>query len=482
MAGLTAADVPRAETQMGVRLSRRPAVATRSPRSPAAACSSAAQAATSTRSAPRPAASTGSSRPGAACARRSASAASTTGSARVRGVLRRPRRQRLRARRRNRRAAVEDEGRRLPRRPRHRLADVSQRPALCAGGLGRRSRRRDADLRVLPVPRQPRRARRGDRQSRSGRRTRFPKTPKPTTKNKVGTQLWGPSGAPIWSSPAIDARRNALYVTTGNNYSDPATSTSDAFVAFDLTTGKMLWCEQMTPATPGTSACRLPDKTNCPESNGPDFDFASPPILVTLAERPPRARRRTEVRRRPRARSRPRGRSALAGARRQGRHDGRRAVGLGRRRHQRLRGAVRHRPHRADLTARHGRRSEARRRHVRAAARHRPARLVHAAARLRRRARAAARRSRRRSARFPASRSRDRSTATCARTRRPTARSSGTSTPCTRTRPSTASRRGGSLDGPGPAIGGGMSSSTPAIPRPAACRATSCSRSRSTAN
>jgi hypothetical protein len=28
--------------------------------------------------------------------------------------------------------------------------------------------------------------------------------------------------------------RNALYVTTGNNYSDPTTTLSDAFVALDL--------------------------------------------------------------------------------------------------------------------------------------------------------------------------------------------------------------------------------------------------------
>jgi polyvinyl alcohol dehydrogenase (cytochrome) len=27
----------------------------------------------------------------------------------------------------------------------------------------------------------------------------------------------------------------------------------------------------------------MPDKTNCPDSNGPDFDFGSPPILVSLA-------------------------------------------------------------------------------------------------------------------------------------------------------------------------------------------------------
>ena len=33
--------------------------------------------------------------------------------------------------------------------------------------------------------------------------------PKRTKKNKQGTQLWGPSGAPVWTSPAIDTKRNA---------------------------------------------------------------------------------------------------------------------------------------------------------------------------------------------------------------------------------------------------------------------------------
>src|SRR5262245_42270814 len=107
--------------------------------------------------------------------------------------------------------------------------------------------------------------------------------PRPTKKNKAGTQMWGPSGAPIWSSPAIDVRRNAVYVTTGNNYSDPPTLTSDAFVALDLDTGKILWSRQMTSADAWNTACRLADRTNCTESDGPDFDFSSPPILVTLA-------------------------------------------------------------------------------------------------------------------------------------------------------------------------------------------------------
>jgi polyvinyl alcohol dehydrogenase (cytochrome) len=111
----------------------------------------------------------------------------------------------------------------------------------------------------------------------------IPEAAHKTKKNKVGTQLWGPSGAPIWSSPSVDVRRNTLYATTGDNYSDPTSRMSDAFVAFDLDSGKILWSRQMTAADAYTAACRIPDKTNCPASNGPDFDFSSGPILVTLA-------------------------------------------------------------------------------------------------------------------------------------------------------------------------------------------------------
>jgi polyvinyl alcohol dehydrogenase (cytochrome) len=106
--------------------------------------------------------------------------------------------------------------------------------------------------------------------------------PQPTKKNKIGTQLWGPSGAPIWTSPAIDDKRHAIYVTTGDNYSEPTTRTSDAFMALDMDTGKILWTRQMTPDDAYTSACRLSDTTNCPAVNGPDYDFASSPILVNL--------------------------------------------------------------------------------------------------------------------------------------------------------------------------------------------------------
>jgi polyvinyl alcohol dehydrogenase (cytochrome) len=105
----------------------------------------------------------------------------------------------------------------------------------------------------------------------------------PTKKNKSGTQMWGPSGAPIWTSATIDPQRNVLYVTTGDNYSDPPSANSDAFMALDRSTGKILWSRQMTAGDAYTSACRMPDKSNCPDVNGPDVDFASSPILVTLA-------------------------------------------------------------------------------------------------------------------------------------------------------------------------------------------------------
>ena len=68
-AGLTAADMPEAETQMGVRVPRRSAVLLAGHASPADASSSAAGAARCTRSTPRPDASTGSSTPDRACAR-----------------------------------------------------------------------------------------------------------------------------------------------------------------------------------------------------------------------------------------------------------------------------------------------------------------------------------------------------------------------------------------------------------------------------
>ena len=92
----------------------------------------------------------------------------------------------------------------------------------------------------------------------------------------------GPSGAAIWSTPTIDEQRGALYVGTGDNYSNPVTESSDAVLAFDLKTGKLLWSRQLTQGDAYNSACNNRERTNCPDQDGPDFDFGQPPILTQL--------------------------------------------------------------------------------------------------------------------------------------------------------------------------------------------------------
>ena len=47
-------------------------------------------------------------------------------------------------------------------------------------------------------------------------------------KNSAGTEMWGPSGAAVWSPPTADLQRHAIYVATGNGYSDPPSPYSDA--------------------------------------------------------------------------------------------------------------------------------------------------------------------------------------------------------------------------------------------------------------
>ena len=105
---------------------------------------------------------------------------------------------------------------------------------------------------------------------------------KPTRKSAAGTQQFGPSGASVWSSPTIDEKLGVLYVATGDNYSDPATATSDAILAMDLKTGALAWSKQLTANDAYNTGCGVPVPGNCPESKGPDYDFGQPPILVSL--------------------------------------------------------------------------------------------------------------------------------------------------------------------------------------------------------
>ena len=49
----------------------------------------------------------------------------------------------------------------------------------------------------------------------------IPEEPTARAMNSAGVQLMGPSGASVWSSPTYDAENGMIYVTTGDNYSDP---------------------------------------------------------------------------------------------------------------------------------------------------------------------------------------------------------------------------------------------------------------------
>jgi polyvinyl alcohol dehydrogenase (cytochrome) len=93
--------------------------------------------------------------------------------------------------------------------------------------------------------------------------------PKQTGKNQ-----WGPSGASVWGAPTLDAKRGLLYVTTGDNFSEPATNLSDAVVALELATGRIAWSKQTTPGDVWNSSCS--QKNNCP---GPDYDYGSSVLL-----------------------------------------------------------------------------------------------------------------------------------------------------------------------------------------------------------
>lgn len=106
--------------------------------------------------------------------------------------------------------------------------------------------------------------------------------PKPTKKNKIGTQLYAPSGNAIWSSPTIDLKRRVLYVATGNEYSGEGGPNSDAVIAMDLDSGRIQWASQVTPKDVYVVGC-TPQRENCPEGeDGPDFDFGNSAILRDL--------------------------------------------------------------------------------------------------------------------------------------------------------------------------------------------------------
>jgi polyvinyl alcohol dehydrogenase (cytochrome) len=107
-----------------------------------------------------------------------------------------------------------------------------------------------------------------------------------------GSQPGGYSGGAIWQPPAIDSKRDTLFVGTGNNYTAPAdveacqkaTPTAncaapddffDTALALDLKTGQIKWAKRLQGFDTWTVACFLPSGTNpnCPVPTSQDFDL-----------------------------------------------------------------------------------------------------------------------------------------------------------------------------------------------------------------
>ena len=106
-------------------------------------------------------------------------------------------------------------------------------------------------------------------------------------KNDLGTKLYGPSGAPLWASLAVDPKRNNIYAGSGENYSSPGSDRSDAVIAFDMTSGEIKWTMQALEDDVWNMACMSDDPVvlqACPKENGPDYDFGAGIMYAELSD------------------------------------------------------------------------------------------------------------------------------------------------------------------------------------------------------
>jgi polyvinyl alcohol dehydrogenase (cytochrome) len=105
--------------------------------------------------------------------------------------------------------------------------------------------------------------------------------------SSTGVKQRGPSGAPIWTTPTVDAKRGQVYVTTGENTSHPTTNTSDSVIALSLETGEAIWAFQALANDMWNFSCSAagPNCIILEDTNSVDFDFGGPAILVETDDR-----------------------------------------------------------------------------------------------------------------------------------------------------------------------------------------------------
>jgi polyvinyl alcohol dehydrogenase (cytochrome) len=107
--------------------------------------------------------------------------------------------------------------------------------------------------------------------------------PRQSGVTKAGTKIFSPSGAAIWNTPTLDAKRGLLYVGTGNNYTGPANARSNSVLALDLKTGPVAWHWQIVAGDAWNVGCMV-GLDSCPANSGPDFDIGSGTMLGALPD------------------------------------------------------------------------------------------------------------------------------------------------------------------------------------------------------
>ena len=94
---------------------------------------------------------------------------------------------------------------------------------------------------------------------------------------ETGTELWRfytvvppYNGAAVWSSISVDPVARLAYASTGNNYTEEASDTSDAIFALDVDTGELAWLTQLSEG----------DVFTILNPQSPDTDFGTNPVLI----------------------------------------------------------------------------------------------------------------------------------------------------------------------------------------------------------
>jgi len=111
----------------------------------------------------------------------------------------------------------------------------------------------------------------------------IPLPPKGTGKlNNMGIEILAPSGVPVWNSPTFDTSKNLIYYGTGEAYSSPAAETSDSVIAINKLNGDIEWVYQAESGDAWNMGCFVEADANCPEQDGPDWDFGASVVLANI--------------------------------------------------------------------------------------------------------------------------------------------------------------------------------------------------------